>query len=192
VPMVWGRKYVKNIQLPKGTKYVLGFNEPDTWDQSLMSIDEVVSLWPLLYKHGVKLGSPCTNWVKNPWMKQFMQVSTAKKLRVDFVTMHYYGEPDPAKFLNLLRDIHNAYHKPIWITEFGVADWYLGPGQPNPYTVAQVEHFMRAVIPELEKRDYIKRYAWFPAPITSHIACSSALFNTDGSLTELGKIYAKY
>jgi len=66
-----------------------------------------------------------------------------------------------------------------------------GKDEPT-FTVEQTEDFMRAVLPELEKRDYVQRYAWIPARSTSKHLGSSALFNDDGSLTELGKIYASY
>jgi hypothetical protein len=189
VPMVWNDRNIDNLVIPAGSKELLGFNEPDMGDQAHMTVDAAVADWPTLEKTGLTLGSPSPAWWSTQWMKDFMGQADAKNLRVDFVCVHWYNVPDPKFFLKTIDDIHDAYHRPIWITEFAVG---LFTKNPPTYTPQQVADFMRVVIPELEKRDYVQRYAWFPSNPNSKRLGASALFNADGSLTDLGKLYASY
>lgn len=189
VPMAWNGAVAEHLKLPPGSKVLLGFNEPDRPDQANMTVDQALADWPLLEKPGVAIGSPAPSWWSVDWMKQFMQAAAAQNDRVDFVCIHWYNVPDPQFFLNTLQQIHDAYHKPIWITEFAVG--LFGPNQPN-YTPDQVASFMQAVLPQLEKLPYVQRYAWFPADPHAQPLAASALFDDDGSLTPLGKIYASY
>lgn len=189
VPMVWGGRSAENLKLPANTKEVLGFNEPDRPDQSNMTVDQVVNDWAILEKTGLPLGSPAPSWWSAQWMQDFMTDANQQKLRIDFICIHWYNVPDAQKFLDTIDKIHGTYQKPIWITEFAVG--LFGNNVPT-FTPEQTEDFMRTVIPGLEKRDYVQRYAWFPASPTSKHLGSSALFNDDGSLTDLGKLYASF
>ena len=51
--------------------------------------------------------------------------------------------------------------------------------------------FMRTVLPELDRRDYIVRYAWF-TDYSSNQLWTSALFDDEGVLTPLGEFYAQH
>ncbi|MDQ2731602.1 MAG: glycoside hydrolase family protein, partial [Armatimonadota bacterium] len=104
----------------------------------------------------------------------------------DFITIHWYGGNDPQGFLGYLANIHNMYHRPLWITEFAPADWSGHRG----ISPQQSADFMKVVVPEMNKRDYVERYAWFSAATGDAALGASALFHNDGSLTELGKVYA--
>lgn len=189
VPMVWSDHVADHLKLPKNAKEVLGFNEPDMPDQSHMTVDRAVEEWPILTQTGLPIGSPAPAWWSTKWMQQFMDVASTKPLRVDFVCIHWYNVPNPKFFLDTIDKIHDTYHKPIWITEFAVGVFQK---DAPTFTAQQTEDFMRAVLPELEKRDYVQRYAWFPARIGSKHLGSSSLFNEDGSLTDLGKLYASF
>jgi hypothetical protein len=50
---------------------------------------------------------------------------------------------------------------------------------------------MKNILPELEKRDYIIRYAWYGAGNTEAVQ-TSRLFEKDGTLSELGCYYAYF
>lgn len=189
VPMAWNGNVAEHLNLPPGTKALLGFNEPDRPDQANMTVDQAVADWPLLEKPGVALGSPAPSWWSADWMKQFMQTASQRNLKVDFVCIHWYNIPDPQFFLNTIQQIYAAYHKPIWITEFAVG--LFGPNQPT-FTPDQAAAFMQAVLPALDKLPYVQRYAWFPSDPHSKALGASALFNDDGSLTPLGKLYASF
>lgn len=115
----------------------------------------------------------------------FERSAKASNLRTDFVAIHIYGPPDPQKFLQRLDAAYKHYRKPIWITEFAVADWSAREAGTNRYSEEQVMAFMKVVIPELEKRSYVERYAWFGAGRGSgkEAVRTSRLVDSRGALT---------
>jgi hypothetical protein len=192
VPMVWGEStatndYIMNllgISAGGTSQPLLGFNEPDRVDQSNLTVSRALALWPNLVKTGCRLGSPATaaNPIKSGgWFDQFM----IAKPKVDFITLHWYAAPNVTSLLNIVDTLHVRYNLPVWITEFAVADWKT----PNRYTTEQVANFMKAIIPELEKRPHVERYCWKTRTVSDPNMGSSSLFFDDGSLTDLGKLY---
>lgn len=199
-PMKWGKgspseEVMANLTALKEAgkiNYLLGFNEPDGAEQANMTVQEAVDNWPALESLGLPLGSPgCVNPTGN-WMKEFMQRATDEGLRVDFVCVHSYGGASAQSLLNKLEEVYNLYGKPIWITEFAVADWTAATPEENKFSPAQVLSFMQEILPALEDLGYVHRYAWFPFGQTSAAGTSSALFDADGNLTTLGEFYANF
>ncbi|MFH4969446.1 glycosyl hydrolase [Gaetbulibacter sp. M240] len=200
VPMFWGKGSVNDENLANvkqyiddGTvKYVLGFNEPDGATQANMSVDEAIALWPKLETLGVPLGSPATVDPLNGWMDEFMRRADELGLRVDFVAVHSYGGPNTLSLINKLKNTYNAYNRPIWITEFAVADWSATSPENNRHSDQQVQDFMTEILPTLDQIDYIHRYCWFPFSGNAPQGTSSALFDEESNLTPLGNIYANH
>lgn len=199
VPMVWGY-YGKSTDaiFPVLTKeyqegkilYLLGYNEPDHKDQSNMSVETALKTWHLFEQTGIPLGAPAAANPMGPWEKPFMKALDKRHGRADFMCVHSYGGNNPKAFLVMLGNVHKFYHRPIWITEFAVGDWHAKKNGHNKYSSAQVQAFMKVVLPALDKLPWVQRYAWFPANQSSMALGTSALFKPNGSLTELGKIYA--
>ncbi len=201
VPMIWGWRAGDSEQflqsLPEKKRAgvfhtLLGFNEPDGKDQADIPVEIAVEKWPLLMETGLRLVSPGAVHPDNAWMIEFMKQAQEKKLRVDVIAVHWYGGPDATGFLNYLERVYKRYRRPLWITEFAVADWSAKPDRPNRYTTRQVEQFMRVVIPALKRTHYIERFAWFKTTPKSVVMGISALVNEDGSPTKLGLQYANY
>ncbi|WP_242121684.1 MULTISPECIES: glycoside hydrolase family protein [Aestuariivivens] len=200
VPMQWGKWNINDERVAElkvfrdagKMHYLLGFNEPDKTDQANMTVDEAIDRWPKLMEVGVPLGSPATTNPLNDWMKEFMQRATEENLRVDFVTVHSYRGASVDNFINMLEDVWNEYGKPIWITEFAVADWTAATPEDNKFSPEQVLNFMKGVLPKLEDLDYVKRYSWFSFKESSSAGTSSALFDSNGELTPLGEYYADF
>ena len=199
-PMIWGMTSVNNpaavslinqLDNPGYENVVLGFNEPDGAKQANMTVDMAIQHWPLLVGTGRRVGSPAS--AGNPttaggWLANFMTAAKAGGLRVDFIAVHWYAPPNVTSFLKELDTLYQQYGLPIWITEFAVADWTATTG--SKFTVDQVTTFMQAVVPELNKRSYIERFAWKTRATSDVNMGTSALFNDDGSLTALGSVYA--
>lgn len=197
VPMFWGKGSVNDDNITRikqliadgKVKYVLGFNEPDGSEQANMTVDEAIALWPRLEELGVPLGSPATVNPNNDWMIEFMEKADATGLRVDFITVHHYGGPNVLSLINKLKVTYNAYAKrPIWITEFAVADWNATSVENNKYSQETVIEFMEEALEALNEIEWIQRYAWFDgrqAPLNS-----SALFDEDVTITSVGQVYA--
>jgi hypothetical protein len=172
-----------------GIKELLGFNEPDQSSQANMTVEEALAAWPLLQETGLRLGSPACVHPDNEWMQSFMKEAKKRDFKVDFICVHSYGAPNAGKFVERMQAIHKLYRKPIWITEFAIGDWKAKSPAENQYKPDAVLGFMEDVLPELEKLDFIERYAWFPAKVESAPLGTSALFDGEGKLTRLGECY---
>ncbi len=200
VAMVWGywgasegfqrtMATLRDLGSAKVLTHLLGFNEPDGAAQANMSVARAVEAWPWLESTGLRLGSPAAVHADGPWMSDFMAQVEKNAFQVDFITVHWYGGPNAESLLSRLKQIYEAYKRPIWITEFAPADWSASATKPNRFTTAQVESFMRKVLPMLDALPFVERYAWFSFSRTSAVGGISALLEESGNLTRLGKIY---
>jgi len=203
VPMIWGvrklgpefKKLMDDLTIPaarEGLQPLLGFNEPDGEKQANMTVAQAIEAWPYLMKTDRRLGSPGAVHADREWMQDFMKQAKARDLRVDFVCVHWYGPPNANDLLKRLEKVHKMYGKPIWITEFAVADWNAKSVKENRYSPEVVERFMREILPKLDALDYVERYAWFISKPDNRALAPSILFTADGSLTPLGRIYAEH
>jgi len=171
---------------------LLGFNEPDGKEQANMTVEKALEAWPELERTKLRLGSPAAVHADGEWMKSFMNQARGKGYRVDFVCVHMYPGSNSDAFIKHIETIHKLYGKPIWITEFAVADWQAKTLARNRYSEDQVLAFMKDVLPRLDQLDFVERYAWFgPGPENPALGTSS-LFKSDGTLTALGKFYAQH
>ncbi len=97
VPMIWGASSVTDASLAQARSYgpyLLGFNEPDMAQQSNMTVEQALELWPKLMAAGKILGSPAVAYggdTAGGWLDRFMSGARAKGYRVDFITLHWYG-----------------------------------------------------------------------------------------------------
>jgi hypothetical protein len=182
--------YVRRELPQTKTTNLLGFNEPDHKDQANMSVDEAVRLWPLLEATGLRLGSPATIAPNAAWLDRFMLRAKREELRVDFMTMHCYAWPNAESFLKKVSDLHEKYERPVWVTEYAVADWRATKKRPTQYTHAQVEAFMKATVKGMRAMPFVERFAWKNRPASDIFMGTSSLYNPNGSLTTTGKLYA--
>lgn len=202
VPMIWGGgKVAKGLstvkkELPK-TKatHLLGFNEPDLKKssylrQSNISVSKAISLWPQLEKPGLRLGAPVTIKPDAKWLDQFLTKAESKGLRVDFLPIHIYGWPNADDFLGKVAEAHEKYQLPIWVTEFGVADFKATTKKPNRYSRAQVRTFMTETVAGMREMPFVERFAWKTRAASDRKMGTSALFDADGALTSVGRLYA--
>ncbi len=203
IPMAWSRWGLQGEDPPiieewflnrRARRYdtLLGFNEPDRANQANLTVEQALDLWPKLERTRLRLGSPATVHPDNEWMQAFMAGVEERGLRVDFICVHWYGGPNVQGFLNHLDRIHEMYGRPIWITEFAVGDWQAETVEDNRHSPERVYQFMRELLPELERREYIERFSWFSASPNSRALGTSALFDENGNLTRLGRLYASF
>jgi hypothetical protein len=195
VPMTWGKLCedsmfkIGSVLRQGRADHLLGFNEPDQPDQADMTVSEALSAWPILMELNVRLGSPGCAHPDREWMKAFMRGVTEQGLRVDFVTVHSYGGLNVNALMKQLEKIYQLYGLPLWITELGVGDWKAKTRAENQYRPEQIVKFIEQLVPRLDDCDFVERYAWFPADQDDPALGPCAVFNTDGSLTTVGKTY---
>ena len=180
---------VKTKAKTLGYKELLGFNEPDAESQGNTSVEKALELWPKLEATGLRLGSPACVHPDNEWMTAFMKGVGKRGLRVDFICMHSYGGANAVSLVKRLEKVHALYKRPIWITEFAVADWEAKTPAENRHNPEKVAEFVTKLLPQLEAMDFVERYSWFHGGVSGNALVSSQLFNPDGSLTVVGKAY---
>lgn len=211
IPMFWSGQC--NPDEIAGYKTVLGCNEPDHTGQANTPAATVArSWWPSFVNSGKRIGSPAAAWEyenkPGQWLYDFMELIKQPdgSYPVDFITVHSYpgwpGDTDGgdqiAGFKALIEDLWDRYHKPIWITEFAVANWPSNQDdiQPWGYTKQQVYDYMNKALDYLDTCPYVERYAWFSFgdpdgnPYGESAGSHAALTNrTTGDLTHLGELY---
>lgn len=176
-----------------GSNTLLGFNEPDNIHQANMSVSQSIGLWSRLEATGMRLGSPAPSQQEalgdNSWLGRFMAKAEEESLRVDFIQLHYYSDDkDVGAFKAWLKEAYEQYHKPIWVTEWGLADW----DHPNRFSAAEQAAFANAGSHMMDDLAFVKRQAWFAAyDGGGGWDINSGLFNEDGTLTSVGRIFAR-
>lgn len=195
VPMIWGRDHVTDATLAQAAAegdVLLGFNEPDLGEQSAMSVEEALEAWPRLEATGLRLGSPAVAWgadTPGGWLDRFMTGAQEQGLRVDFVTLHWYGSDfSPAAVDQLLAyvdAVHARYGLPVWVTEYGLIDFAGGPAYP---TGDQLATFVEGTTAGFEQRAHVERYAWFGLPAVGDSA-AFGLYTDASTPTQAGRAY---
>ncbi|MGW3104230.1 glycosyl hydrolase [Streptomyces sp. NPDC001100] len=170
VPMIWGPGSVTDAELgaavQNGSKELLGFNEPDNGGQSNMTPEQALDLWPRLESTGLRLGAPAVASgadVEGGWLDRFMKGASDRGLRVDFIPVHWYGSdfgPDAANQLRgYLQAVWDRYHKPVWLTEYGLIDF--SQGTPRYPSEQEQTDFIKSSTQMLDSLSFVERYAWF-------------------------------
>jgi hypothetical protein len=205
VPMIWSDRFVspgiiENLKLAKddgSARYLLGFNEPDNKAQANMTPEQAATLWPQLEQTGLILGSPAPTTPTDGWLARFMQLVRERGLTVNFIALHYYLDfTNPGSIAAMraqLIQVHNAYHRPIWITELGalnIRQW--GQRMLHAPSAGQAETYMRRVFAMLNALRFVQRYAWYTDSCAGQSGCRySSLFSTTGAVTAEGREFKR-
>lgn len=162
VPMKWNAKTTSDkgwtdIVNLQGVTHVLGFNEPEKSDQSNMTVDQQIEMWPKILESGLRVGSPAPSRGGTSKLFEFIDRCDALNYRVDFVAIHSYKEETAEEFYNYCKSIYDRTKRPIWVTEFNYGgDWL--PGDP---TYDEVAARVAEVCGKFDTAHIIERYAIF-------------------------------
>jgi hypothetical protein len=189
-----------NNSIPSGSRYLLGFNEPNFKAGGDLSPQQAAADWPALQAKakaaGIPTVSPGVNFcgsasntslcttasITDPytWLKDFFAACTG--CEVDYVAIHWYNCDLGSLKTYIEGDNKGTFEgftqfgKPLWLTEFSC---------DSSHSVGDQTAYMQAAVPYLEGNPNIFRYSWFSAsPIPN-----AELANSDGSLTALGSTY---
>ncbi|HEY6790234.1 MAG TPA: glycosyl hydrolase [Trebonia sp.] len=180
-------------------KYLLGFNEPDEKNEANMSVATALRLWPRLEATGMELGSPAVSYGTNSttsWIGQFMRGAKSRHYRVNFITVHWYGQhnwTNPTANVNELKtyleQTYRLYHLPIWITEFSLINFQ--GREPTYATASQEAVFLTAATKMLTGLPYVQRYAWYT--LTDKQTAGNTILYTHGptTATAVEKVFKK-
>lgn len=186
VPMVKGHhRPVPDTELAlmkdPTAKHLLGLNEPERDTQGNLTVEEAVAAWPALAafaaERKLRLGSPgvSSDGLGGTWMRAFMEQAQRKKLKVDFVTAHWYRSADPGAFEEWLKELHATYRRPVWVTEFNAM---FTKADDNGHA-----QFLRGALKAMERQRFVERYAYF------NPKDGKAALLKENALTKLGEIY---
>jgi hypothetical protein len=200
----------ENLDAASTSTWIMGFNEPDLPRQADMTVSQALALWPQLEATGAKLVSPAcaSNMVADgSWCASFITGNGGSYIpRLEALAVHHYvrtfTDPSGTELLFYIDAIWNKWHKPIWLTEFGMIHFTGNDiaGWTYP-TVEQARAYMSNVVPKLRERmgkGEVMRFAWYPDAF-SQAALDTygdtgigniTLANPDGSLTSLGVTYS--
>jgi hypothetical protein len=192
VPMIWGEDDVQASTLLATTAQsapLLGFNEPDNPLQSFLTPEAAAALWPTLLGTGRRLGAPAPTQLgalgSSSWLGRFMALAAARLYRVDFICVHFYGAAlDTAPFRDFLLAVRQQYGRPVWVTEWALADWRA----PGRFSASQQAEYFCAGVAMLGSLPFVERHAWFGSyDGMDGSFINSGLANPDGSLTAVGE-----
>lgn len=167
---------------------VLGFNEPDNPVEDAYqtlgngSIEAALAYWPQMLSTGHRVGSPAVTDGGRAWLYEFMDKAIARNLRVDFIAIHnYQANHTAASLSNWLKQIHDRYQLPIWVTEFNNgANWTTAP---DP-TLQQNADWVASITDMFDTTPWIERYS-----IYSNVEDVRKMVNSSNTLTPAGVVY---
>ena len=202
VPMIWGTsddqkiatiRNKMNSAISAGSKYMLGYNEPDIKHSGGSGIpnETVIALWPtfMSYSNRIHVASPAYAIWSDATGSTFPEFMAAVENNVDVVCLHCYpadwnGGKNMADWMleKVVDDAYNRYHKPIWITEYSTAG--------NGITQSGTSSFIRYFLEGLDARDYVERQSFFSF---NSATFGGGLYNySTGELSQSGETYAAY
>ncbi|CDO36268.1 glycosyl hydrolase [Novosphingobium sp. KN65.2] len=189
VPMIRSGRDLPQV-FATASPVLLTFNEPDEAKQANMSVELALAYWPTLMATGKRLGSPATGTGNelgpDSWLGRFMAGAGARGYRVDFIAVHHYAQsPDIDAFRRRLERIHAAYDRPIWVTEWALADWT----RPGRFSVAEQASFFRRASAMLDDLPFVERHAWFGLYEGLDGWNLHSGLVADGRLTEVGRAF---
>ncbi|KAG8945280.1 hypothetical protein FRC04_001057 [Tulasnella sp. 424] len=201
VPMFWGIQQITDFQaqvnpgtiLERNYKNILAMNEPNQQGQAYISAGDGAAQWkqylePLKADTGVRLGSPAPTNAPDgkQWLYDFLG-ACGGNCTVDFIALHYYGI-NATDFINHVTDYHNAFQRPIWVTEWACQNF--GDPKLGQCSDKEVSDFLETTQSWMEKTDFVERYSWLGATINVQgVNPDNNLMNSNGQLNDLGNQY---
>lgn len=187
-PMLWGPKMydgwsaAADSAISSGSKYLMGFNEPDITSQADLSPAQAASdfkqyLTP--YADKASLVSPAVSNSGSDgqglsWMKTFLSECTDCKISA--LAVHWYAD---ASYTDYFKQFINE--TVALATENNIEDVWLTEFQATGDTASQVT-FLEEILPWLDAQSNVSRYAYF-------MCSSSVLLTAANVLSEIGTIY---
>tara|TARA_R110002049_G_scaffold263116_1_gene439262 strand:- start:22190 stop:25342 length:3153 start_codon:yes stop_codon:yes gene_type:complete len=166
VTMKWGGGSTDTNLESKVVNHFLGYNEPDAENQSNLTVERAIELWPSIQKSGLRLGSPSpvNPTANNDWLGRFMAKADSLNYRVDYIALHTYWEQAPERWYERLKETYDRYKRPIWITEGHTKSGYANDWQPgDPETPQQTTRLgrLREVVKMLDTIPWVERYSFY-------------------------------
>jgi hypothetical protein len=196
IPMCHGptkgssQEWLANVEkaVKKGSKAVMGFNEPDHAEQANLSPAAACSAWkeymnPIASSHPdvTIIGPSVTNSGQSnmglAWLSQFHEVCSDAVVHA--TNIHFYDIYEPATIDRFKAHVEKAaktYGKPVWVTEFGL--------NPGSATQEQAASFLKQAMEYLDASEKCQGYSWFM------VGTGENQLNSGSGLSAVGQVYA--
>jgi hypothetical protein len=196
IPMMHGpskstsQEWLANVDkaAKKGSKAVMGFNEPDHAEQANLSPEAACSAWkeymnPIASSHPdlTIIGPSVTNAGSEAmglsWLSKFY--AACPDAVVHATNMHFYDIYDDGTFERFKAQVEKAAavkNLPVWVTEFG-----LNPGSASS---EQAASFLKQAMAYLDGNDKVQGYSWFM------VGSGENQLNSGSGLSAIGQVYA--
>ncbi|KAJ9096959.1 hypothetical protein QFC20_006319 [Naganishia adeliensis] len=200
VPMAWGSGSAAGFAADSanfdalGVSHLLSFNEPDQQFDvggSSLNAQDGAKYHQLIFNSTLaakyRIGAPAVARGSKWWLEGWIR-ECAGQCAYDFVPLHFYGT-NADDMIAYIKDFITSFGKPVWVTEYACLDF----GQNPPYfcTASEEEEFHRKASGYMYNEPLVERYAAF-GTLKSWGAAGypSALMDSDGHITDLGRLYA--
>ncbi|KAH7410263.1 glycosyl hydrolase catalytic core-domain-containing protein [Phaeosphaeria sp. MPI-PUGE-AT-0046c] len=197
IPMMHGpskatsQEWLANVEkaVKKGSKAVMGFNEPDHGEQANLGPDAACKAWkeymnPIASSHPeiTIIGPSVTNGpppMGLAWLSNFHDA--CPDAVVHATNIHFYDIYEAATITRFKAQVEKAaeiYGKPVWVTEFG-----LNPGSASQ---DQAASFLKEAMEYMDASDKVQGYSWFM------VGTGENQLNAGSGLSKVGEVYASY
>ena len=188
VPEVWGASSgTTKLYGLTDVCQLMGFNEPDHSEQSNVSVEKAIELWPKLMQTGMRLGSPATTDFN--WLYNFMNECRKRNYRVDYVVVHaYWGGLSGHEWYNKLKDVYDHTHRPIWIKEWNNGANWTKETWPSGTAEQQAKQLrdLKEILTVMDTCSFVERYS-----IYNWVEDKRAIIlGSTAKLTPAGEYYA--
>lgn len=188
VPELWGAS--SNATRMYGLTdvcHLMGFNEPDHSEQSNVSVEKAIELWPRLMQTGMRLGSPATTDFS--WLYNFMNECRKRNYRVDYVVVHaYWGGLSGLEWYNRLKDVYDHTKRPLWIKEWNNGANWTKETWPSGTAEQQAKQLrdLKEILTVMDTCSFVERYS-----IYNWVEDKRAIIlGSTAKLTPAGEYYA--
>lgn len=180
----------------RDVNHLSGYNEPNNPVEDAYqnlnpqgSVSDAVARWPELLGTGLRVGAPAVTDGGYSWIVDFVNQADAAGYRVDYVPIHYYrsywdnndAQGAANNLYNFLKEIHDATHRPIWLTEFNNGANWTSDADP---TFDQNKNVIEAMVNMMDGTPWIERYA-----IYSAVEEVRQVYYNAGGFTPMGAMY---
>ncbi|KAF5348650.1 hypothetical protein D9758_006768 [Tetrapyrgos nigripes] len=198
VPMLWGsdqaeefNSTIEDMISDLGITCALGMNEPQQSGQSNLSPEQGADIWKSylepLKSRNIRLGSPAPSSAPSgkTWIQDFLTACNGS-CTVDFIALHWY-DVDADDFINYIKDFHDTFQRPIWVTEWDCQNFN---DRNKQCSYDDIVSFMNKTQTFMDETDYVERYAWFGAMKNLQgVNSDNALMDSKGDINDLGGQY---
>lgn len=179
-----------------GCKNLLAFNEPDNINQANLSVEQVLSVWPIfeqeLEGRNIRLGSPGAASMNSVWLSEFMAGASNSNYRVDFLCVHRrvdFRSSPVDTVLAQCQSLYAQYQIPIWITELELT----GDGLTETDVINIWQEWADRLENDATVEGMVERYAFAYAPpdTTVDYKIVARPYETNDTLTAFGRAFQR-